>query len=73
MKPDNPTKQTTVVLQEYANRLDGPHRRSFIVRVMDSCGVSRYTVLYWLREDKPLKQVYKRAINEEFRTQLFAL
>lgn len=57
----------------FINPMDGPHKRSAILRIADACNVSRRTVTRWIELETDLKDIYKRAINEEFNHQIFRL
>ena len=60
-------------LLAFLENMDGPHRRSAILRVADACNVSRRTVTRWLENSAELKPIYKEAINKEFNRQIFSL
>lgn len=60
-------------LQKFILPMDGPHRRSAILRIADSCNVSRRTVTRWLENDIVIRDIFKKAINEEFQQQIFML
>lgn len=57
----------------FIDPMDGPHKRSAILRIADACNVSRRTVTRWIEQGIDIKNIYKRAINEEFNRQIFRL
>lgn len=60
-------------LRQFIAPMDGPHRRSAILRISDCTGVHRRTVVRWLDKDVGISDVFKRLINEEFNRQIFVL
>lgn len=60
-------------LQLFILPMDGPHRRSAILRIADCTGVHVVTVKRWIAKDVRISDVFKRLINEEFRKDIFVL
>ncbi len=60
-------------LRKFLEPMDGPHRRSAIVRICDVCEVHQYTVKRWRDGNVRIRPIFKRAINEEFNREIFKL
>lgn len=60
-------------LQIFISGMDTVHKRSAIVRIADVCHVSRCTVTRWIEKGTVKNPLYKKAINEEFRQEIFKL
>lgn len=60
-------------LSNFLAPMDGPHKRSAILRISDATGLSRATIMGWVNSRRPVRDIYKKIINEEFRQQIFTL
>lgn len=60
-------------LNDFLQSMDGPHKRSAIVRIADACGITRTTVKRWLDFNTEIRPIFKKAINEEFNREIFKL
>lgn len=60
-------------LSNFLAPMDGPHKRSAILRISDSTGLTRATIMGWVNSRRPIRDIYKKLINEEFRQQIFTL
>lgn len=60
-------------LKSFFAPLDAAHKASAVTRIADACHVSRTTVYRWIEAGRVTKYLYKQAINEEFRKEIFKL
>lgn len=60
-------------LTNFIGPMDAAHKSSAITRIADVCHVSRTTVYRWVDAGTVKNLLYRKAINEEFRQEIFKL